>query len=52
MGVAPGDVHVATFVNVIFNIIFGGTVAFALIKLTTELGGSIITFIEHFVNYA
>ena len=42
----------ATFVNIMFNIIFGGTVAFALIKLTTELGGGLITFIEHFVGCA
>jgi hypothetical protein len=38
---------VGTFVNVLFNIVFGGTVAFALIKLTTGLGGGVITFVEH-----
>jgi hypothetical protein len=40
---------VGTFVNITFNIIFGGTVTFALIKLTTELGGVVITFVRHCV---
>jgi hypothetical protein len=42
------NAYVGTFVNVMFNIIFGGTVAFALIKLTTAFGGAVIAFIGHF----
>ena len=38
---------VATFVNILFYSIIGGNVAIALIRLTTQLGGGVITFVEH-----
>jgi hypothetical protein len=38
---------VATFANVLFYSIIGGAVSYSLIKLTTQLGGSVIAFVEH-----
>jgi hypothetical protein len=43
-----GDAYVCTLLDVMFNCIFGGLAAFSLIKLTTEIGGDVVTFIEHF----
>jgi hypothetical protein len=34
-----------TFVNLIFDCVFGGTVAFALIKLTAALGEGVIAYV-------
>ena len=39
------------FVNLVFDCVFGGTVVFALIKLTTALGQSLIAYVEHFYCY-
>jgi hypothetical protein len=38
---------VGTFVNFMFDCVFGGTVAFALIKLTVGLGEGAIAYVEH-----
>jgi hypothetical protein len=38
---------VGTFVNLMFDCVFGGTVAFALIKLTMGLGEGVIAYVEH-----
>jgi hypothetical protein len=35
-----------TFVNLMFDCFFGGTVAFALIKLTAGLGEGVIAYVE------
>jgi hypothetical protein len=37
---------VCTWVNVVFNFIFGSIIAFSLVRLTTQLGGGIIAFVE------
>ena len=36
------------FVNLMFDCVFGGTVVFALIKLTTVLGQSVMAYVDHF----
>jgi hypothetical protein len=36
----------ATFMNMLVYSIVGGAVSYALIKLTTELGGGVIAFVE------
>jgi hypothetical protein len=41
---------VATFANILVYSIVGGAVSYALIKLTTQLGGGVITFVEHLFN--
>ena len=45
-----GDAYVCTLLDVMFNLIFGGLAAFSLVKLTTEIGGDVVTFIEHFFS--
>ncbi len=37
------------WVNVILNFIFGSIIAFSLVKLTTQLGGGIIAFVERLI---
>ena len=37
-----------TFVNLMFDWVFEGTVVFALIKLTTVLGQSVMAYVDHF----
>jgi hypothetical protein len=37
-----------TFVNLMFDWVFGGTVVFALIKLTTDLGQGVVAYVEQF----
>ena len=43
----PGGAFVGLFVNLMFDCVFGGTVAFALIKLTAVFGEGVLTYIEH-----
>jgi hypothetical protein len=38
--------YVATFANILVYSIVGGAVSYAVIKLTTELGGAVIAFVE------
>jgi hypothetical protein len=38
---------VGSFIGVVFNAGAGALIAFCLIKLTAELGGSILTFVQH-----
>ena len=44
----PGGAFVGLFVNLMFDCVFGGTVVFALIKLTTVLGQSVRAYVDHF----
>jgi hypothetical protein len=41
-----GDCCVATFSNILFYSLIGGGVAIALTRLTIELGGGVIAFVE------
>ena len=41
-----GGGYVATFANILVYSIVGGTVSYALIRLTTQLGGGVIAFVE------
>jgi hypothetical protein len=44
----PGGAYVGLFVNQMFDCVFGGTVPFAVIKLTADLGQSVTAYVEHF----
>jgi hypothetical protein len=44
----PGGAYVGLFVNQMFDCVFGGTVLFAVIKLTADLGQSVTAYVEHF----
>jgi hypothetical protein len=37
------------WVNVVLNFIFGSIIAFSLIKLTTQLGGGTVAFVERLI---
>jgi hypothetical protein len=38
---------VGSFIGVVFNTCAGALIAFCLVKLTSQLGGSILTFVQH-----
>jgi hypothetical protein len=42
---------VATFVKILVYAIIGGAVAYSLIKLTTQLGRGVISFVERLFSY-
>jgi hypothetical protein len=38
---------VDSFIGVVFNAGAGALIAFCLVRLTSELGGSILAFVQH-----
>ena len=36
------------FVDLMFDCVFGGIVVFALVKLTTDIGRSVVPYLAHF----
>jgi hypothetical protein len=41
------DLYVGSFTGVVFNACAGSLIAFCLVKLTIQMGGSILTFVQH-----